>query len=229
MTTMMISLDTKNVKLRVALKDCVTNGIIPLDGRDLKIILYSPHGSRIEKTAVKETEDDVDYISWVDSDYSFDSVGYWEYVGFADIESPTPTTILVYSGYYSQAGIISKRLGGDVDKTLLAIYQTDTDSIINRSLRARLGRIDANGYSIILPLIGSKNIVDNNLKTVTISMDGTIQKIANDYTIALYRKDTSEDNTRIEESEKLLEKYLDDRFGHTNDIPFDFTKVSPGV
>ena len=96
---LIISINTKNVKLRVALKDCLTNNAISLDGRELKIILYDPNGTRIEKTiddgVIKKTVDGVDYISWVDDTFSFDVVGPWEFAGYADIESPIKSIIWV--------------------------------------------------------------------------------------------------------------------------------------
>ena len=85
---MIISKDTKNLKLRVTLNDCITKKDISLDKKVLKIILYLPDGTRLEKPAITDTEDNKDYISWVDPDFVFDKVGCWEYAGFANIESP---------------------------------------------------------------------------------------------------------------------------------------------
>jgi hypothetical protein len=99
MTAMMISLNTKNVKLRVKLSDCITDGAIPLDGKELKVILYKPDGTKEEKLesdgVTKVTDNGIDYISWVDDTFSFDVRGTWEYAGFADIESPVKSIFWV--------------------------------------------------------------------------------------------------------------------------------------
>ena len=133
-----------------------------------------------------------------------------------------------YNSIYSSKNEIKSRLGlDDSAGSLLEIYQKNTDDTINHSIRKHIGSHDANGYDITLPLQGDANVV--NSTGVTLSIDGAIQKIANDYVIALYRKDTAEDNARIKESQKDLQKYLDDRFGYVNDVALDFTKISPGV
>ena len=115
----------------------------------------------------------------------------------------------------------------DSSDSLLEIHQKNVDDTINHSIRKHVGLQDINRYDIVLPLTGDKNVV--NSTGVTVSIDGTIQKIANNYVIALYRKDTAEDDTRIKESQKELQDYLNNRFGHVNDVPLDFTKISPGV
>ena len=90
-----ISKGTSGVKLRVLIKDCITDKNVSLDSKIKKIILYLPDGTRLEKRAIIDTEDNKDYISWVDPDFVFDKVGYWGYAGFADIESPTKSIFWV--------------------------------------------------------------------------------------------------------------------------------------
>ena len=90
-----IALYTKNVKLRVTLHDCITGDKISLDGKKHKIFLYKPDGTRIEKPAIIETEDDVNFLTWHEPDYTFDQLGPWSYSGFADIESPVKSILWV--------------------------------------------------------------------------------------------------------------------------------------
>ena len=135
---------------------------------------------------------------------------------------------MAYTANYSIVDEIKSRLAlDDSSDSLLEIYQKNVDDAINHSIRKHVGMKDANGYGITLPLQGDKNVVDSS--GVIISIDGTIQKIANDYVVALYRHDTAEDDTRRQESKEALQKYLNDRFGHVNDTALDFARISPGV
>jgi len=136
-----------------------------------------------------------------------------------------------FSAVYSRYNNIKSRLNiDDTIKSTIEIHQRDVDDIINRSLRTKLGFTDVNGYEIILPLGGEKNTIDAAAKTVTVAMDGNIQKIADDYVIAHYRKDTAENPERVEQAENDLEQYLNQRFGITlSSVDLDFTTIYPGV
>ena len=87
---MRIANDSKNIKLQITLKSSDNGNSILLTGKELKIILYKPNGTREEITdnVTTETIDGTEYITWQDENYTFDIRGFWGYAGFADIESP---------------------------------------------------------------------------------------------------------------------------------------------
>lgn len=234
-----IPIGSKNTKLQINVTECGTDTPITITAdNSLNIVFYSPDGKREQRDAALETVDGRQYITYVDpeNDSVFARAGYWEYAGMIDgVELVVRSHVVVESSsgstnlHYSQAGIVHARLGASIAAELLAAYQNDADSHIDTALRARIGNEDINGYEIALPLQGDKNIVDADSKTVTISRDDAITRIANDLVIAYYRRDNAENSERLEKAERDLEEYLDKRFGHVSDVSLDFARVSPGV
>ena len=138
--------------------------------------------------------------------------------------------------HYSYFPEIQKRLGftdidsGSEDAVHIMLIQKETDGKIDNAIRAHVGITDINGYKIVLPLHGTLNVLDDTLKTVTIAMDAKVQAVANEIVIAQYRRDSSENNERLIDALASLQEYLNERFGHVNDIPLDFfAKTSPGA
>ena len=121
-----------------------------------------------------------------------------------------------YNSVYVRDNFLKNRIVPEPNqeaKEHLADLSQDIDSIIDNLLRAHLGTHDKNDYEILLPLSGTKNVIDFDLKTVTLKMEPTIQKVADDYVIAEYRRDSSESIDRLEQARKDLQTAIERLYG----------------
>lgn len=132
-----------------------------------------------------------------------------------------------YTPIYSRTEFLSKRITPEPDqaaKAHLEKIQESWDDEINRKLRAKLGDFDKNNFQILLPLNGNVNIVDEQTNSVTLKMEGALQRIADDLVIAEYRRDASETVDRLEKAEEDITKCLDTIYGITiSSVRPDFT------
>ncbi len=112
------------------------------------------------------------------------------------------------------------RIPDDSLKDELLVYMDEVDDLIDNRLRAKLGEIDSNGNTIVLPLT-----------TATIpSVDQEIKAIAVDMVEGKFRLKTSEKTLLWDTAVKSLENYIERRFGWTTNGSYDINPtltVSP--
>lgn len=113
------------------------------------------------------------------------------------------TMCAVYSEY--DVLKVKMRIPDDSLKDELLIYMDEIDDLIDNRLRAKLGEVDSNGNTIILPL---------TVSTVP-SVDREIKAIAIDMVEGKFRLKTSEKTLLWDTSVKSLENYIERRFGWT--------------
>ena len=113
------------------------------------------------------------------------------------------TMCAVYSEYDLLK--VKMRIPDDSLKDELLIYMDEIDDLIDNRLRAKLGEVDSNGNTIILPL---------TVSTVP-SVDREIKAIAIDMVEGKFRLKTSEKTLLWDTSVKSLENYIERRFGWT--------------
>lgn len=112
------------------------------------------------------------------------------------------------------------RIPDDSLKDELLVYMDEVDDLIDNRLRAKLGEVDSNGNTIVLPLT-----------TATIpSVDQEIKAIAVDMVEGKFRLKTSEKTLLWDTAVKSLENYIERRFGWTTNGSYDINPtltVSP--
>lgn len=100
---------------------------------------------------------------------------------------------------------VKMRIPDDSLKDELLIYMDEIDDLIDNRLRAKLGEIDSNGNTIILPLTTS---------TIP-QVDQEIKAIAIDMVEGKFRLKTSEKTLLWDTAVKALENYIERKFGWT--------------
>ena len=115
---------------------------------------------------------------------------------------------------------VKMRIPDDSLKDELLIYMDEIDDLIDNRLRAKLGEVDSNGNTIILPLT-----------TATVpQVDQEIKAIAIDMVEGKFRLKTSEKTLLWDTAVKALDNYIERRFGWTTNGSYEINPtltVSP--
>lgn len=102
------------------------------------------------------------------------------------------------------------RLEDDSMRDEIQIYMHEISNLINNRLRNKLGEVNIYGEPIILPL---------TFETIP-PVDLELKGIANDMVVAKIRLQNSEKPLLWDASVKVLDNYLEQRFGWTRDVAF---------
>lgn len=106
---------------------------------------------------------------------------------------------------------------------VLETYQQYVDSIINRELQSVLGNTDTNGYQILLPLSGTFDIIDIQKQMVQLQTDTQIEMAADNYVIALFFQDKSENYEKPEKAKEFLLDTIHSKLGPAISTEIDLT------
>lgn len=116
------------------------------------------------------------------------------------------------SNGYVEYDTINEKLGvaDDSLREMIQIHMHEVDNLVNNRLRAKLGTNNIYGEPIVLPL---------TFETIP-QVDLELKGIANDLVVAKIRLQNSEKPLLWDSAVKVLDNYLDMRFGWTRDTPF---------
>lgn len=92
----------------------------------------------------------------------------------------------------------------------IQIYMHEIDSLVTNRLRAKLGTNNIYGEPIIIPL------TESTIPPIDLELKG----IANDLVVAKIRLQQSEKPLLWDSAVKVLDNYLEQKFGYTRDVPF---------
>lgn len=132
---------------------------------------------------------------------------------------------MTYTPVYSDMGRIQNRISQiDINMTpQILVYQEYIDSKIDSVIRSCIGRTDANGFRLLLPLTGDYDVIDIATMNITLAKTSDVTMAADDCVIAKFFTDTAENRQKSEDAEKTLLDVIYTKFGSPVSPDIDYS------
>lgn len=118
---------------------------------------------------------------------------------------------MVQNGYTEYDTVkVKLRVSDDSLRDEIQLYMHEIDQLVTNRIRNKIGEVDIYGSQIIYPLA---------FDTVP-PVDLELKAIANDLVVAKIRLQNAEKPLLWDSAVKVLDDYLEKRFGWTRDVPF---------
>ncbi len=118
---------------------------------------------------------------------------------------------MVQNGYTEYDTVkVKLRVNDDSLRDEIQIYMHEVDQLVTNRIRNKIGEFNIYGQAIVYPL---------TFETIP-TVDLELKAIANDLVVAKIRLQNSEKPLLWDSAVKVLDDYLEKRFGWTRDIPF---------
>lgn len=118
---------------------------------------------------------------------------------------------MVQNGYVEYDSIkVKLRVNDDSLRSEIQLYMHEIDQLVTNRIRNKIGEFNIYGEPIVYPLA---------FDTIP-PVDLELKAIANDLVVAKIRLQNSEKPLLWDSAVKVLDDYLEKRFGWTRDIPF---------
>lgn len=118
---------------------------------------------------------------------------------------------MVQNGYTEYDTVkVKLRVNDDSLRNEIQLYMHEIDQLVTNRIRNKIGEFNIYGQAIVYPL---------TFETIP-TVDLELKAIANDLVVAKIRLQNSEKPLLWDSAVKILDDYLEKRFGWTRDVPF---------